>query len=76
MSVPESLRMGVNTDFTDMKVMSAKDLREQSNAADPSMTNLPLFGKSMESAWQELLRSIVVCTCMIVEIMFKLLSPT
>ena len=63
MSVPESLRMGVNTDFIDMKVMSAKDLREQSNVADPSMTNLPLFGNSMESAWQELLRSIVVPVC-------------
>jgi SpoVK/Ycf46/Vps4 family AAA+-type ATPase len=65
LSMPESLRRGINADFVDMKVMSAKDLQEISSVTEGSPVSLPLYGKSAEIAWQELLRTIVIPICQV-----------
>jgi SpoVK/Ycf46/Vps4 family AAA+-type ATPase len=63
-SMPESLRSGVNSDFVDMKVISARDLRDMRGTSTPERPiDLPLYGSSAKAAWEELRRLIVVPIC-------------
>lgn len=59
LSVPESLKSDVNADFVDMKIFTRNDL----NAMHENGMHLPLFGKSVEKAWRELQRLIVMPIC-------------
>jgi len=64
-STPESLKYGVNEDFVDMKVFSARDLQKLypiHNQENP-IANLPLFGESAKATWRELRRLIVMPVC-------------
>ena len=64
-ATPESLKQGVNDDFVDMKVFSARDLQKLypiRNRENP-IADLPLFGESAKAAWRELRRLIVMPVC-------------
>jgi SpoVK/Ycf46/Vps4 family AAA+-type ATPase len=64
-STPESLKHGVNADFVDMNVLSARDLQQLypiQNPENPSL-DLPLFGESVVASWEELRRLIVLPVC-------------
>eukprot|EP00980_Cylindrotheca_fusiformis_P006260 scaffold1340_cov122-Cylindrotheca_fusiformis.AAC.3 len=70
-STPESLRHGISADFVDMAVLSAKDLeqfRQSSSSPAGTSTSLPLYGTSIETAWQELMRTIVMPICRVGEL--------
>jgi SpoVK/Ycf46/Vps4 family AAA+-type ATPase len=63
-SMPESLRTGMNADFVDMTVWTARDLSALSKSvASKEGSALPLFGNSAAQAWEELRRSIVMPVC-------------
>lgn len=64
-STPESLRSGVNADFVDMRVYSARDLQKLypiRNTENPA-ADLPLFGENARASWEELMRLIVLPVC-------------
>mmetsp|Transcript_10799 Transcript_10799/g.27341 ORF Transcript_10799/g.27341 Transcript_10799/m.27341 type:complete len:802 (-) Transcript_10799:1053-3458(-) len=69
-STPESLKNGVNADFVDITVLSARDLqlkypiRNTQNA----INDLPLFGQNAIDAWEDLRRLIVLPVCQSSEI--------
>ena len=61
---PASLRSGINADFVDMTIITARDLRKLSAFPTAgSQIEFPMFGKSVESAWRELRRLIVTPIC-------------
>lgn len=64
-STPESLKYGVNEDFVDMKVFSARDLQKlyPIHNQETPIANLPLFGESAKATWRELRRLIVMPVC-------------
>ncbi|MGK3752752.1 MAG: SpoVK/Ycf46/Vps4 family AAA+-type ATPase [Bacillariaceae sp.] len=64
-ATPESLKQGVNDDFVDMKVFSARDLQKLYPIRNPEnpIADLPLFGESAKAAWRELRRLIVMPVC-------------
>ena len=69
-STPESLKHGVNADFVDMRVLSARDLRLLHPIDNPKnpILDLPLFGKNAMDSWDELRRLIVLPVCQSSEI--------
>ncbi len=69
-STPESLKNGVNADFVDMRVLSARDLQQQYPIRNPqdAANDLPLFGKNAMDAWEDLRRLIVLPVCQSSEI--------
>ena len=69
-STPESLKHGVNADFVDMRVLSARDLQKLypiRNPKNPAL-DLPLFGKNAMESWEELRRLIILPICQSSEI--------
>lgn len=62
-SLPESLRSGVNDDFVDLTVMTARDLLKMSGSTSGTVMQLPLLGHGAENAWEELRRLIVMPLC-------------
>ena len=69
-STPESLKHGVNADFVDMTVLSARDLQQLHPIKNPKnpLLDLPLFGKNAMDSWDELRRLIVLPVCQSSEI--------
>lgn len=65
LSMPESLRRGITSDFVDMKVMSAKDLEKIPRVTVGGSLSLPIYGESGETAWQEIMRTIVMPLCQV-----------
>lgn len=63
MSTPNSLRSGLNADSLDMKIMSGKDLLEMSKNRPSRSKSIPLFGKSTQEAWENILRTVVIPIC-------------
>ena len=64
-SKPESLKCGVNEDFVDMKVFSARDLQRMYpiyNQENP-IADLPIYGESAKTAWKVLERLIILPVC-------------
>jgi SpoVK/Ycf46/Vps4 family AAA+-type ATPase len=63
-SLPDSLRSGVNDDFVDLTVMTARDLLNMSSGSTSgTLMQLPLLGHGAENAWEELRRLIVMPLC-------------
>uniref|UniRef100_A0A7S4ABP0 AAA+ ATPase domain-containing protein n=1 Tax=Pseudo-nitzschia australis TaxID=44445 RepID=A0A7S4ABP0_9STRA len=64
-STPESLKNGVNADFVEMKVFSARDLQQLYPIQNPEnpVADLPIFGESAKAAWKELKRLVVLPVC-------------
>jgi SpoVK/Ycf46/Vps4 family AAA+-type ATPase len=63
-SLPGSLRSGVNDDFVDLTVMTARDLLNMSSGSTPgTLVQLPLLGLGAKNAWEELRRLIVMPLC-------------
>jgi transitional endoplasmic reticulum ATPase len=65
-SVPDSLKMGFLSDFVEMRVSTFRDLRERfctDLAAEFNPSTLPLYGNSMDCAWEALQHLIVTPLC-------------
>lgn len=68
LAVPDSLKTGAISDFVDMQVWTLRDLRianilPSDQSEEVTSFKLPLYGKSMEYAWQELQRLVITPLC-------------
>ncbi len=67
-AIPESLKTGAISDFVDMRVLTLRDFLDRNVLphADSDLSaafQCPLYGKSVEYAWEELQRLIITPLC-------------